>query len=312
MAKIVVLGTLNADLYVEVHRLPKVQETLPAISGGEIRPGGKGANTAAAASLLGISTYILGQVGSDAASLMILNELSSRNVHLDYLIKLQNIPSGQAIIILQTGGENSIISIRGANQAWTTLPETMKQPILQANALMIQRGIPDTVNLEAASLAHSNGVLVVMDAGGKNGPISDELLSNIDILSPNSIEIEELTGIAGDIEAAALVLINRGIKHVVVKMSKEGSLYIGQHGRYKQDIFTVCDIPVVDTTGAGDCFTAALVARLVEIGNLEFDAFKEAMHFASVAAFLSVTKKGAMESMPTREQVNRYLGFKGP
>lgn len=308
MAKIVVLGSVNADLYVEVSRLPKAGETLPAIGGGEMRPGGKGANTAAAASLLGVATYMLGQIGSDAASSMLLNELSSRNVGLDYLIKLHDIPSGQAIVILLPGGENSIVIIGGANQAWTTLPEIMQQPILQAKALMLQREIPDSVNLAAASLAHSNGTFVIMDAGGKLGPISDELLSCIDILSPNSIEIEEITGIKGDIEAAAQALINKGIKHVVVKMSKEGSLYIGQHGKYKQNIFSIADMPVVDTTGAGDCFTAALVARLVEIGNLEFDSFKEAMQFASVAAFLSVTKKGAMESMPTREQVNRCMG----
>ena len=306
MGKLVVLGSANGDLYVELSRMPKEGETLPAIAGGELRPGGKGANQSAASSSLGFFTYFLGQIGEDAAGSMLQQELLSRNVQLDYLIKLKTIPSGQAVVILLPLGQNSIIIIGGANQAWSTLPEQMKFPIENSEAILLQREIPDIINYEAALYAKSLNKLVALDAGGKLGCIGDEMLGLIDILSPNTLEIEEITGIKGDLEASARFLLAKGVKHVVIKWSSEGSLYIGNQGTYKQNIFTIDGLDVVDTTGAGDCYTAALIVKILELGgNCTLEDFKQAMQFASVAAFLSVTKKGAMESMPSRQEVDK-------
>lgn len=306
MSSLVVLGSANGDLYVELDRLPKEGETLPATGGGELRPGGKGANQAASASLLGQRVYFLGQIGADAAGAMLEHELSTRGVSLDYLIKLESVPSGQAVVILLPSAQNSIIIIGGANQSWTALPEPMKNAIDTSQALLLQREIPESVNYAGAVYAKSHNKLVVMDAGGKLGGIPDLMLGLIDILSPNTLELEEITGIKGDREAAARFLLDRGVKHVVIKLASEGSLYIGEYGTYKQEAFSKSGVAIVDTTGAGDCFTAALVVKLLESGGgRSIEEFREAMQFASVAAFISVTRKGAMESMPTREEVER-------
>ena len=307
MESLVVLGSANADLYIEIDRMPKEGETKPA-SGGELRPGGKGANQSAAASLLGLKTYFLGQIGDDAAGGMLENELNNRGVSLEYLKKLKNKPSGQAVVILLPSGQNSIIIIGGANQDWKFFDDSIKTPILASRGLLLQREIPDSINYQAALYAKSIGKFVVLDAGGKLGMIPDEMLEIVDILSPNTLELEEITGIKGNVEAAAWFLIEKGVKHVVVKLSSEGSAYFSRENRYEQKAFSVDYLKIVDTTGAGDCFTAALVVKLIQLGGLlTFDDFKAAMSFASVAAFLSITKKGAMESMPDKNLVEQFL-----
>lgn len=305
-ACVAVLGSANADLYVELSRFPLVGETFPASGGGEMRPGGKGANQAAGVAMLGAETHFLGQVGSDAAGQMLLSELSTRGVNTQH-VKHVNSPSGLAVILLLPSGENSVILIGGANQAWTDLPESMKSVIDQADALMMQREIPEEINLQAAIYAKSKGKFVVLDAGGKLGEISKELLANIDLISPNEVEIEEISGVRGNVELAARELLGLGIKHVLVKLGSLGSLYVGCLGEYRQNCFCVDGLQVVDTCGAGDCFTAAFVARVLETGLGELESWKDAMRFASVAAFLNITSKGAMNSMPSREMVDKYF-----
>jgi ribokinase len=305
-ACVAVLGSANADLYVEISRFPFIGETLPASGGGEMRPGGKGANTAAGASMLQAKTFFLGQVGCDAAGQILISELSSRGVITDHITKVDT-PSGQAIIILFPDGQNSIILIGGANQSWSSLPDSMKLAIDHSDALMLQREIPESINSQAAAYAKSRGKLVVLDAGGKLGHINADLLKNVDILSPNEVEIAEITDIKDDVKAAAQVLRTFGVKHVLVKLGSQGSLYVGEFGEVQQDCFSVQDLKIVDTCGAGDCFTAAFTTRLLEIGCCSVENFKNAMQFASVAAFLNITSKGAMNSMPSREAVDKYF-----
>ena len=303
---VAVLGSANADIYAELPRFPHVGETLPATGGGEMRPGGKGANSAAGTALLGASTYFLGQVGSDAAGQMLLSELSARGVDTQHVRRVEE-PSGQALILLLPNGENSVILIGGANQAWTELPDSMKAAIDQADALMMQREIPEAINIQAAEYAKSKGKFVVLDAGGKLGKVSQELLQNVDLISPNEVEIEEISGVKGNVELAARELVALGIKHVLVKLGSLGSLYVGCLGENRQSCFSVDGMEILDTCGAGDCFTAAFVTRILEIGTNELESWKDAMRFASVAAFLNITSKGAMNSMPRREVVDKYF-----
>jgi ribokinase len=305
---LVVIGSANADLYVGLTRMPIEGETLPAVSGGELRPGGKGANQSAAASLLGIKTYFLGQIGKDPAGAMLESELAKRNVDLEYLKKIPDVATGQAVVMLLPLGLNSIIIIGGANQAWDSLDEFMRSPIEAAKALLLQREVPEIINIQAARIAKAKGNIVLLDSGGKLGFITNELLEIVDILSPNKTELEEITGIKGDLEASANFLLDKGVKHLVIKLSNEGSLYISKTASFKQDAIKLEGKDIIDTTGAGDCYTAALIVRLIELGgSLDLEHFQIAMKFASVAAFLSITKKGAMESMPTRDDVEQYL-----
>ncbi|KAK3285020.1 hypothetical protein CYMTET_7363, partial [Cymbomonas tetramitiformis] len=190
---IVVVGSINADIVVEVDRLPKKGETLSATGGGSVIPGGKGANQAAAAALLAPNpTYMVGQVGRDAYGETLKTALSSCNVHLTHVVEVEQ-PSGQAIVMLQPDGDNSIIIIGAANRAWESPSDEALSAVAGAGALLLQREVPEEVNLAAARVARDAGVLVVLDAGGEEGPLPVELLCLVDVLSPNETELARLT-----------------------------------------------------------------------------------------------------------------------
>lgn len=177
---LVVIGSVNADIYVEVERLPEKGETIAA-SNGQTLPGGKGANQAACAGRLGYPTYFIGQVRSLLAMLLLLRPIvqnlselgawhlqvgqdghgklvmdalaASSNVNLKHVTNVKDVATGHAVVMLQPGGQNSIIIVGGANLAWpSSFSSDIQKLIKRAGALLLQREIPDSVNLEAAKV----------------------------------------------------------------------------------------------------------------------------------------------------------------
>ncbi len=299
---LLVLGSINADLYVELDRLPEPGETVGGRNAA-VRPGGKGANQAAAAARLGHPTRFAGQVGDDAFAPALRAALAGTGADTGLLSTVPG-PCGQAFILLQHGGENSIVLVGGANQSWTGIPPTLVAAIPQAGAVLMQREIPETVSLAAARLAHAAGIPVLLDAGGLEGPLDPALLACLAVLSPNESELARLTGLptADDAQVleAARSLQRHGVGDVLVKLGGRGSLLLQRNGTVlRQGIFPV---PVVDTTGAGDCFTAAYAVAL-----LEGQSAAEGLRFAAAAAACCVQELGAMPSMPRRETVLALL-----
>jgi len=305
MARIAVLGSASGDYYMEVARMPRVGETLQATDSA-IRAGGKGANQAAAAGKLGGRSVFLGQLGGDANRDLIMGTLRAATVDVSQIITLPEMLCGQAMIFLMPSGENSIVIVGGTNIAWQGVPETMKETIRASSILLLQREIPEVVNIEAAQVAKSAGKMVVLDVGGREEPMSQELLSLVDIISPNETELIRLTGIE-DVDEACRWLQTHGVKHVLLKLGSQGSRYISPDFTCTQAALSRPDLPIVDTTGAGDCFTAAFVVRLLELGGVSESSVGESLRFASAAAFLGITKKGAMESIPARGEVDQFL-----
>ncbi|XP_075671293.1 ribokinase isoform X2 [Castanea sativa] len=259
---LVVFGSANADIYLEINRLPKVGETISANS-GQTLAGGKGANQAACGGRLSYPTYFLGQ------------------------------PDGQ----------NSIIIVGGANMnCWPhTLSDQDFEVVRNAGIVLLQREIPDSVNIQVAKAARSTGVPVILDAGGMDAPFPQELLSFIDILSPNESELGRLTGMATEsfeqITQAVVKCHKMGVKQVLVKLGAKGSaLFVEGEEPIKQPIISATK--VLDTTGAGDTFTAAFAVALVEGKSRN-----ECLKFAAAAASLCVQVKGAIPSMPDRKSV---------
>ncbi|BDA46191.1 Ribokinase [Coccomyxa sp. Obi] len=300
---LVVVGSINADLVLEVERLPKDGETLGASSLNTF-PGGKGANQAAAAARLEHPTYMIGQVGTDANAALLRDALSDAGVRLDHLREVHG-PTGTAVILLQPSGENSIIIVGGANTAAWDFDDAALELLRSAGAVLLQREIPEEVNVHVAGIAASAGVPVLLDCGGVEGPISSELLKNISILSPNETELARLTGrnteSQEEAEAAAQVMLGQGVDIVLVKRGTSGSLQVSKDaGPLTQAIFPV--EKVVDTTGAGDCFTGAYAVAIVEGKGAS-----EAMKFAAAASALCVQKAGAMPSLPHRDEVVQLI-----
>ncbi|XP_024376594.1 uncharacterized protein [Physcomitrium patens] len=307
---LVVVGSVNADIYVEVERLPVEGETIAARS-GQTLPGGKGANQAACAARLSYPTFFCGQVGLDGHANLVKDALASAGVRLDHVNTVDS-PTGHAVVMLQPGGKNSIIIVGGANVAWPKLEDGIsrltanaQQLIKRAGAVLLQREIPDAVNLEAAKVAKSAGVPVIMDAGGAEGPIPEELLKHVTVLSPNESELARLTAMPTNslekILLAAAKVQEMGVQQVLVKMGETGSVLVsGKEPPIYQP--AILAPTVVDTTGAGDTFTASYAVALIERQTPA-----EALRFAAAAASICVRSKGAMPSMPERKAVLQLL-----
>ncbi|GAA0149851.1 carbohydrate kinase [Lithospermum erythrorhizon] len=302
IAPLVVVGSANADIYVEIDRLPKEGETISAKT-GQTLAGGKGANQAVCGGKLEYPTYFLGKVGEDANGKLITEELEKGGVNLEYLDTVGSAPTGHAVVMLQSDGQNSIIIVGGANMVgWDeTLSDEDLQAVKKAGIVLLQREIPDYVNLQVAKAARAASVPVILDAGGMDSPVPEKLLSFIDILSPNETELARLTnlptGSFEQIRQAVEKCHQIGVKQVLVKLGEKGSaLFTEGEEPIRQPIISAPK--VLDTTGAGDTFTAAFAVALVE-GKSK----KECMTFAAAAASLCVQVKGAIPSMPDRKSV---------
>ncbi|KAF3442313.1 hypothetical protein FNV43_RR16229 [Rhamnella rubrinervis] len=303
---LVVVGSANADIYVEIDRLPSEGETISAKT-GQTLAGGKGANQAACGGKLAYPTYFVGQVGEDAHGKLITEALENGGVHLDHLNTVAAAPTGHAVVMLQSDGQNSIIIVGGANMScW---PETLSDEDLEvvrnAGIVLLQREIPDSVNIQVAKASRSAGVPIILDAGGVDAPIPKELLNLVDILSPNETELGRLTGMPTksfeQISQAVTKCHEMGVKQVLVKLGAKGSaLFEEGEEPIKQPVISA--EKVLDTTGAGDTFTASFAVALVE-GKSK----KECLRFAAAAASLCIQVKGAIPSMPDRKSVLNLL-----
>ncbi|PIA30056.1 hypothetical protein AQUCO_05700039v1 [Aquilegia coerulea] len=304
---LVVIGSANAEIYFEIDKLPKLGETISTNS-SQILVGGKGVNQAACGGKLCYPTYFIGHIGDDTNGKLIKEALMSNGVLLDYLNIVSSAPTGHALMVLdQSDGKNSIINVGGANMClW---PKELSNDILEvvknAGIVLLQREIPDSVNIQVAKAARNAGVPVLMDAGGMERPTPVELLCLVDILISNETELKNLTGMPTDsyedISQAAAKCQEMGVKKVLVKRGEKGSvLYVEGEEAIRQ--LPISTGNILDTTGAGDTFTAAFAVALVE-GKSE----EECLTFAAAAASLCIQVQGAMPSMPERKAVLNVL-----
>jgi ribokinase len=304
--RIVVVGSLNMDLVVRTERLPRPGETVHGRDFCQV-PGGKGANQAVAAALLGAEVTMIGRVGDDAYGRQLLESLASRGVDTRLVEATSGATSGLAMIGVEDSGQNAITIIGGANAQLS--PDDIaagEAEIAAAGALVVQLEVPLLTVAAAIAIAKKHGVLTVLDpAPAPAGPLPPGLLA-VDVLSPNQTEAEALTGIAvagpTDAAQAAAILHARGARLVVVKLGEQGALASDGHGLALH--ISAQQVKVVDTTAAGDAFTAALSVALVEGRQLA-----DATRFACTAGSLATTRRGAQDAMPSREEVQRLAGI---
>lgn len=304
---LVVVGSANADFVLSVSRIPAPGETVSA-SAMDLFPGGKGANQAAAAARLGMDTIFIGQCGEDSNGDFLRRSLSESGVNLERLKTVPNCDTGSAYIFLQPSGENSIVILGGANQKGWGLSEEDEAAISRAGAVLLQREIPEEVNVKVSEVAKEHGVPVILDAGGVDAPLDGRLLRNLTVLSPNETELARLTSLPTatdeEMRKAAASLLDSDVGCVLIKLGARGSLMVSKDG---DDIFQeALEVAnVVDTTGAGDCFTAAFA-----VGHVKGWSARESMAFATAAASLCIQKKGAMVSLPSAKDMPEEFNLK--
>lgn len=298
-AKIVVVGSFNMDLTTYVQRMPRPGETVMGdrfVTG----PGGKGSNQAIAAARLGAEVTFVGRVGQDGFGETALKMWRDNGVDTRYVVVDPERATGVAPILVEAGGENMIVVALGANLALSTADvDAAIEAIKSADMLVTGLEIPPATAAYALTIAKANGVRTILNPAPA-AALPDATVADADYLTPNETELEVLTGLGtGAVERAARMLFKRPDQTVIVTMGGAGTRYYTASESGHVPVFQV---DVVDTTGAGDSFTAAVAVALGE--GL---ALADAVRFGNAAAALCVTKPGTASSMPYRAEVDTLL-----
>ena len=298
MAEVFVVGSINQDFVLKVEHRPEPGETVTdaLLSKGN---GGKGANQAAAAALLGASVVFLGRVGGDGFGETLVQALAEKGVDTSLVEQAAGASTGTAFITVTPDGENAITVAPGANRSLVPADvDAASAEIAEARVLVAQMEVPPEVVLRAVELAAENGTRALVNLAPPF-EVPRKLLERLDPLVVNEHEAsfllgESVDGVDGAL-AAAPELLSLGPSSAVITVGAAGVIF--------SDGESTAHIPapkadVVDTTGAGDAFVGALAARLARDASLE-----DAVAYAARAGAAAVTKEGAQGALPTPEMV---------
>lgn len=298
--KIYIVGSINMDLVVRAPFMPKSGMTIEG-NGFMTNPGGKGANQAVACAKLGGKTYMVGCVG-EAFGDELFHALRGYGVDTRYTEKHGNVSSGIAVIVV-VDGDNRIILDRGANgEVTTSLVDRALESGEAGDYLILQLEVATEIVAYALKAGKARGMVTMLNpAPAKRLP--EEIFADCDYFLPNQTEAEFYTGIYPKDEesakACAEAFANMGVKRTVITMGEQGSVCVCE-GRFLQA--KPYPVDAVDTTAAGDTYVGALAVKLSEGESLE-----EAMRFASAASSITVTRVGAQQAIPTREEVDKLV-----
>ncbi|MBG2877280.1 ribokinase [Proteus alimentorum] len=301
--KLVILGSVNADHILNVAHFPLPGET---ISGNQFQMvfGGKGANQAVAAGRCGANISFLACLGNDDIGKKAKAQLMTDNIDTNGIELIDDVATGVALIFVNQQGENVIGIHAGANgRLDTSYVQRHGNIIKEADALLMQLESPLDSVLKAAEIAKQENVQVILNPAPAQA-LPDELLSLVDIITPNETETEYLTGIKviddESAQQAADVLHHKGIKTVLITLGSRGVWVSDKNS--KGCIVPAFKVKAVDTIAAGDTFNGALITAL-----LEGQSIMPAIKFAHAAAAIAVTRAGAQPSVPWRHEVDAFL-----
>ncbi len=298
MKKVIVFGSMNMDLCISCTKAPQAGET---VQGQDFftNPGGKGGNQATAAARLGAQTLMLGSVGQDAFGEELVHTLTQSGV--DCTLVRRGKQSTGVAVITRTGSENCIIVSGGANLTMTAdeVAAELDRHATSGDLFITQYECNLNTVRQSICAAKKRGLYTIFNPAPAH-EIPQEVLKSTDLLVVNETECAFQTGICPENEAecreAFVKLHTLGCRNAVITLGAKGSMYLGEQG--------ACFVPsypvkqVVDTTGAGDTFIGGLAAELVRGTDMQ-----TAMHFATRASAAAVSKAGAQQSIPTREEL---------
>jgi len=295
--KIVVVGSIHADVTVNVEDLPQSGKTVSA-QHFSLTPGGKGANQAIGAAKMGADTILIGRIGNDYDGNMIYNSMLENHVEIQGIARDKQLATGKAYIHVQKDGESSIVIYAGANQ-------NLKPKDIEKNArlfentgfCLLQTEIPmETVEC-AASIGKQKGAAIILKPSATK-QLSDSLLSMVDFFIPNYKEAEVLCPQEKTLEEKADYFLAKGVKTVIITLGHRGCFL--RNKEYSQ-YFPAAQFPSVDTTGGADAFIATLAAYLLDNHDLH-----TAIRFASYAAGFVINRQGVVPALIDRNTLEMY------
>lgn len=288
MKKIIIVGSLNMDLVINAPYAPRGGETIMG-NGFMVNPGGKGANQACACAKLGAESYMCGCVGDDTFGVELIDNLKNAGVNTDFIRKVDNTPSGVAVIVV-TEGENRIIIDSGANSHLTEKDiDRVLQIANEGDIYLTQLENPIDVIGYGLKKAKEKGLFTVLNPAPANTDIL-KYIEYVDVITPNETESELLGGTD--------YLLSRGVETVITTLGAKGFEIATKDGK---SLYPCIKITPVDTTAAGDTACGGLCAMLSQGNDLV-----TSMKFGSLAASIACTRSGAQKSIPTKNEVENF------
>lgn len=305
--RILVVSSANLDFIMKVGKLPAAGQTVIEPRGYSYVPGGKGANAALALARLGADSVFCARLGNDANAQKLRSLYMDEGIDVRFLKNDRLASTGLASIIVEENGANRIIVYPGANNnlcsddvedAMTCIPD----------AVFVQMEIPDESVIAATKFAKMRNIPVFLDTGATRADWPLDLLGPLEVISPNESETFALTGIMPTnttecLRAADKLMHRVDTKYVVIKLGGRGA-YI-HDGKYSQ-LISAYETDVVDTTAAGDAFSAALTHEYLNSGDIY-----RAVRYANVVGAIVVSREGASTSLPTARQVEAFIERNG-
>lgn len=302
--RVVFVGSINVDSILHIDQLPQPGETINMRSFSKAA-GGKGANQAVAAARAGAQTTFIGRIGSDSNGDFMRSQLTENHIDISHVSTKDDLQTGQAYILLQKSGQNSIIVQHGANYALSETDVLGAKPIIStADFVVTELETPIPAAISAFKLAHEAGRKTIFNPAPAQRELPETLLNLTDLIVPNETESEMITGIKvtdqASMQASARYYHDLGIDNVIITLGDQGSFMSCQG---VDQMIPAFKVKALDTTAAGDTFIGALAAEL----RPDFTNIKDAIVYGSKASSLTVQKLGAFPSIPTRQEVARTL-----
>lgn len=297
--RILVVGSLNMDMVIEMKNMPLIGET---VLGDTLKyvPGGKGGNQAYAVGSLGGEGSILGCVGADAFGSRLVENIKACRVDVSAIHLDEKEPTGTAVIYVDERGNNSIVVAPGANSSCDVELLKERDELFRANDFMLfQMEIPAEAVFYGIRRAKEYGKTVILNPAPAPDHIPDDIWEKIDYLTPNETEVLKLCGETGSsvehIKRSARYVLEKGVKNVVVTLGDKGVLFVNNN---QEQLFEARKVDAIDTTAAGDCFNGAFA-----VGLSKGMTVYEAIELANLASSMAVQRKGAQSSIPKWEEV---------
>lgn len=304
---VLVVGSFMTDLVARTKKKPVPGQTVVGTS-FDIFLGGKGANQAIAAKRSNSKTYMVGAVGSDSFGSNFLNFFADSGFDKSHIVIKENISSGVGhIVIDEDSGQNQIIIIPGSNLLFN-VDDLIKFSDLfnQCNIVVNQLEMSDEIIRACKHLAKANNKLYLLNPAPYKH-LSDSLLDGIDFFTPNETELAASIGktslnTLSEIESAAKTLVDKGVKNVIVTLGERGAYHVSKDVCKLYPAYKVTQ--VIDTVAAGDAFNGTFAAMIDQGKSIE-----QAIKYANASGALTVSKKGAIPSIPTFSEIEKFINL---